>query len=331
MLRTAVIIPHFQRQPGLLAVAVRSALAQEDAGPVTVVVCDDGSPVPASTDLATLSAVERGCVLLIEQANAGAGAARNAALDAVPPGTEWIAFLDSDDRWSNQHLARSIAALREGHDLCFSDALREPEVRTHFQGAGFRPSEHAPIGALPGLYRFTGNFMTLNVTVSPVSISTVVMRASALGDLRFPCMAFEDLMYWFEAARRPIRVAFDATLQVHYGRGAITLTEGWKSQGALRNCLLYHRIFARVRREFALTDAQRVILDARMARNRHGFAMTALGLLRNGTVPAFRVVAGFLALDPWGCGAALRAAVTGPAWRLPARRSGTDEATRLHS
>jgi succinoglycan biosynthesis protein ExoW len=105
---TAVIIPYFQRAPGMLAAAVRSALAQESAGPITVVVCDDGSPVPADVDLVTLDAAERQRVVLIRQANAGAGPARNAALDAVPPDTEWIAFLYSDNG------SRPRAYLRQG-------------------------------------------------------------------------------------------------------------------------------------------------------------------------------------------------------------------------
>ena len=51
---TAVIVPFFQREAGVLTAAIRSALAQRDAGPITVVVCDDGSPVAAELDLALL-------------------------------------------------------------------------------------------------------------------------------------------------------------------------------------------------------------------------------------------------------------------------------------
>jgi succinoglycan biosynthesis protein ExoW len=295
---TAVVIPYFQREAGLLASAIRSALTQRDAGPVTVVVCDDGSPVPAAMDLAMLDLAERERVVLVRQANAGAGAARNAALDTVPPGTEWIAFLDSDDRWGPDHLARSVAALRAGHDLCFSDVRRDTEARTHFQGAAFRPDQHEPLDVLPGLYRFAGDFMAQNLAMSPVSISSVVMRADTLGDLRFPQMAVEDLMYWFEAARRGPRVAFDATLQVHYGSGDITLTESWKSPRELRNRLAYHRIFMRVWRGFALTPPQRAILRRRMAESRRAFCMGVLATLRDGRVPDWRVAAGFLALDP---------------------------------
>lgn len=177
--------------------------------------CDDGSPIPADAELAALAPEEREHVVLVRQANAGVGPARNAALDAMPPGTEWIAFLDSDDRWGPDHIARSLAALRAGHDLCFAHVQRNTEALTHFQNASFRPEQHEPIGALPGLYRFTGDLLAQNLTLSPVSIASVVMRADTLGDLRFPKMAFENLMYWFEAARR----------------GA---ARGWRSMGRCR-------------------------------------------------------------------------------------------------
>ncbi len=316
---TAVIVPFFQRKPGLLAAAIRSALAQEAAGPITIIVCDDASPIPADTELAMLAPEQREQVILIRQANAGAAAARNAALDAVPPGTEWIAFLDSDDRWEPGHIARAVAALRAGHDLCFSDALRAPQTTTHFQAASFESRHHEPVGSLPGLFRFIGDFLTLNITMSPVSISTVVMRVSTLGDLRFPQMAVEELMFWFEAARRPIRVAFDATLQVHYGRGDITIVDHWVSQPALKLCLLYHHVFMRVRREFNLTIVQRDILEARMARNRQDFAKVILGLLRHGRIPNASVVARFAKLDPWMARSLLDVTATEVIQHLPFR------------
>jgi len=300
---TAVIIPFFQRKPGLLAAAVRSVLAQEDAGAVTIVVCDDSSPSPAEVDLDMLDAGERDRVVLIGQANAGCGPARNAALDAMPADAEWIAFLDSDDRWSPWHLARSIAALREGYDFCFADVQRESEALTHFEYASFKPEQHEPIGALPGLYRFTGDFLTQNLAMSPVSVSSVVMRASTLGDLRFPPIVFEDLMTWFEIARRGVPVVFDGTLQVHYGHGNITRSDGWDSQGALKNRLLYHKVFMNVWRGFVLTPAQRAVLKQRIAQSRRLFGSVSLGLLRSGHIPAWRVVASFLALDPTAAGA----------------------------
>lgn len=295
---TAAVVPYYQWAPGRLVAAVRSVLAQQGVGPVTVVVCDDGSPSPASADLALLDDAERDRVVLVEQANAGAGAARNAALDAVPAGTAWIAFLDSDDQWYPHHLARAIEALEAGHDLCFSDARREHEVLTHYDATGFQPTQHAAVGRLPGLHRLGADFLTLNVGLSPVSISTVVMRASVLGDVRFQPIAVEDLMFWFDVGARRPRVAFDATLQVLYGRGGITVNTDWTSRAELRMSLMYQRVFARVMRTYGLSNEQRGILGRRMAWNRGLFCRIALAQLRNRAGPDGGLVRDFLRIDP---------------------------------
>lgn len=144
------------------------------------------------------------------------------------------------------------------------------------------------------------------------------MRAGTLGDLRFQPIPVEDLIYWFEVARRRPRIAFDGTLQVEYGRGNITVTDSWKSPAALRTCLMYHRIFMRVARGYALTAEQRDILRRRMARNRRLFGAVILGHLGDGRLPAWRVVADFLRLDPRIAGAVPAAAASALARRLAA-------------
>ena len=317
MSSTAVIIPYFQRERGKLAAAIRSVLNQENAGPITIVVCDDESPVPVDDELDLLATEERDRVILVRQKNAGPAAARNAAMDAMPTGINWIAFLDSDDRWSPDHIARSVAALQQGYDLCFADALREPEETTHFQNAGFVPSQHQPITTLQNLFALSEDFLTLNIRMSPVSISTVVMRADALGDLRFARMPFEDLMYWFEAARHGAKIAFDSSLQVHYSRGNITVTDHWISQASLRNTLCYHRIFMHVAREFSLTPEQRTILEQRIAANRLLFSRIALGFLYHAQWPNKRMIMDFLSLDPRGIRALLGTLATEMTRRLP--------------
>jgi len=317
---TAVIIPFFQYDAGVLSAAIRSALTQRDAGRITVVVCDDGSPVSAAAELAALTCGERERVILVRQANAGVGPARNAALDAMPPDTEWIAFLDSDDRWLPDHIARSVAALQEGYDFCFANVQRDTEALTHFQYASFDPRQHEPIGGLPGLYRFTGDFLTQNLTMAPVSVSSVVMRASTLGKLRFAPTMFEDLTFWFEVARRGARVAFDGTLQVQYGAGNITLTESWKSPRELLNRLAFQGVFMRVWRSFVLTPPQRIILRRRMAHNRRLFCTTLLALLHGGRAPGWDVVTGFVALDPLVVRTLAGTAIREVVQRLPLRR-----------
>src|SRR5471030_680109 len=67
--QVAVVIPYYQKRPGILGKAVRSALAQQGAGPSVVMVVDDASPVPARAELADLMAQQPGRIVLLEQAN----------------------------------------------------------------------------------------------------------------------------------------------------------------------------------------------------------------------------------------------------------------------
>jgi len=80
--RVGVVIPFFQRQPGLLLTALASISAQsvlaEGRCLIQVAIVDDSSPLPAATELSGYVA-PAGVELIVKlQANGGAGAARNA-------------------------------------------------------------------------------------------------------------------------------------------------------------------------------------------------------------------------------------------------------------
>ena len=92
-----VIIPYYQRTPGILAKALASIAAQQDSPlPVHVIVVDDASPVPAAAEIADIEGPPY-TLQVIVQPNGGPGAARNTGLDNAPKETKYIAFLDSDD------------------------------------------------------------------------------------------------------------------------------------------------------------------------------------------------------------------------------------------
>ncbi len=98
-----VIIPAWNAERWI-AEAIDSALAQRQR-PLDVLVIDDGS-----TD-ATASVAGRygDPVRVVQQANAGIGAARNRGVELARG--EWIAFLDADDRLTSDSLDARLGAL----------------------------------------------------------------------------------------------------------------------------------------------------------------------------------------------------------------------------
>jgi glycosyltransferase involved in cell wall biosynthesis len=105
----SVVIPTFNRAQQL-ALAIRSALDQTDVA-VEVVVADDGS----TDDTAAVVAQMGGNVRRVYQRNAGVSAARNLGLRHVRG--EFVAFLDSDDRWVPWKAAAQVAVLRARPDV----------------------------------------------------------------------------------------------------------------------------------------------------------------------------------------------------------------------
>jgi glycosyltransferase involved in cell wall biosynthesis len=101
--RIAVIIPVFNRER-TIGRAIESVLTQASP-PAEVLVVDDGS----SDGTADVIAGYGGRVRYLHQSNEGASAARNhgVARAAAP----WVAFLDSDDRWLDDHLGRMAEAI----------------------------------------------------------------------------------------------------------------------------------------------------------------------------------------------------------------------------
>ena len=297
----SVVIPYYQREPGHLVRAIRSVLCQREVGSPSIIVVDDGSPLPASVELAALSTADRRAVAVLRQPNRGPGAARNAGLDLVPAATEWIAFLDSDDAWQERHLARGLKALEQGYDFFFSDLRRDGDPDTHFGLTGFDPSSHRPLPAAPLLFAYVGDFFTANLNASPVGTSTVIIRKAVLGAVRFPPIREtqgEDLMFWLEAARVTTRVVFDGTVQVRYGRGNMTNSESWKSAKALRNAIAYGAYISNLTGRFRLDDAQAALVGRMRRDNRQAVARIVLAMLRERRHPEAALLGPYLRRHP---------------------------------
>lgn len=99
----SVVIPVYNRER-TIGRSIESVLAQRRP-PAEIVVVDDGSTDGTADAVASY----RRHVRYVSQPNGGASAARNRGVaDARSP---WVAFLDSDDHWLDDHLARMSDAL----------------------------------------------------------------------------------------------------------------------------------------------------------------------------------------------------------------------------
>jgi glycosyltransferase involved in cell wall biosynthesis len=100
-----VVIPTRNRL-ALLRTTLLTALHQEGVD-VRVVVVDDASEDGTGPWLAALDSPR--VTVLRHEARKGVSAARNAGLEQVE--TPWVAFLDDDDVWAPDHLARLLRAV----------------------------------------------------------------------------------------------------------------------------------------------------------------------------------------------------------------------------
>ena len=177
----AVIIPYYQRQEGILRKAVVSALAQRGEHRLTIIIVDDASPVPARGELAELLASEPERIVIIERPNAGPAAARNTGLRALPTGTDFVAFLDSDDEWIPEHLERALTALGQGNDFYFSDHYQLNQTVSAFRRAGrIDPAQHPALAGADELYAYRGDMFDQILSGNIIGTSTVVYRLSLI-------------------------------------------------------------------------------------------------------------------------------------------------------
>ncbi|MFA7412984.1 MAG: glycosyltransferase family 2 protein [Rhizobium sp.] len=118
MAKLTVIIPYYQKEPGILRRALTSVFAQTFPD-FDVIVIDDQSPHSVSEELAPLPEEQADRITVIRQPNAGPGGARNTGLDVVKPETEFVAFLDSDDVWTPDHLANAYRGMTRFGAECY--------------------------------------------------------------------------------------------------------------------------------------------------------------------------------------------------------------------
>jgi succinoglycan biosynthesis protein ExoW len=298
-----VVIPYYQEEIGVLQRALRSVSAQRDCPlPVHVLVIDDSSPVPAEQEMLALGDVGVS-VECIHRPNGGPGAARNTGLDNAPEQTRYVAFLDSDDEWSPDHLARAVAALRSGYDFYFADHLQLGAEVGAFRRAGrISPEKHPEIADIEGLHGYQGDMFDQILRGNVIGTSTVVFDYARFGRHRFKVEftnAGEDYLFWIDLVLDGAQCAFSALTEAVYGRGVnVYAGSGWGNE---RHLLRVHneiKFKKLLRRAYPLNESQRRSVDESLTALRRAFASDVLRRIRHRHSLPLNLLSAHLALDP---------------------------------
>jgi succinoglycan biosynthesis protein ExoW len=225
--RLAVIIPFFQRKPGILARALGSVGQQKipDGWLVEVIVVDDRSPCPVEGEIGNLTFDGPLRLKVIRQEHRGVAAARNRALDEADKDTALIAFLDSDDIWPATHLERMIGAMAVDYDFCFTDSRRIGHYESYLrQYASETGGYIAALAEKKNGFSVIApeKFLGLMIKEFPAQASTVVYKRRIAPHLRFDTRlkaAGEDLLFLCGLVSRAGSVAFDQLNCVECGVG----------------------------------------------------------------------------------------------------------------
>jgi succinoglycan biosynthesis protein ExoW len=299
----AAVIPFYQKRAGILPDVVRSALTQRDVPPFPIIVVDDASPIPARQELAELCVQWPGRIRIIEQQNAGPGAARNKGLDHVPAGTRYVAFLDSDDIWMDNHLSRAIFALEKGYDFYFSDFY----FPTYKQESAFnrakriRPSDHKAIPGIENLFEYGHDLFNQVLTGNVIGTPTVVYRYEAFPAVRFREEFFngQDYLFWLDFSLLSRRIVFSSLAECDCGVGLnIYSGAGWGSERSLDRSHNEIKLWRFVERVYPLTAEQRKYNEQRLQRLRRGFVEDVLHRIRRGRLRSLSILGKHVKVDP---------------------------------
>ena len=303
--KITIIIPYYQKEKGILCKALISALNQNSLAKLEIIVIDDGSPIPAENECATFTEQQKGQIKIIKQQNKGPAAARNKGLDSVTVDTDYVAFLDSDDEWTSDHLNNAITALGVGNDFYFSDFYQLGQTVTAFNRAKrINIAEHPLLFAdNPILHQYIGDMQEQIVTGNIIGTPTVVYRYQHNPHLRFREDLFragEDYLFWLGlSATKNTRIAFSSTAETICGKG-VNIYSGTEFGTPEYLDLVYYETRYRktILKEFSLSHTAKRKIEEKLDEQKQKFLRGILHALRRGRFIDISLFFKYLVLTP---------------------------------
>jgi len=300
--KIAVIIPFYQRTPGILAKTIRAVLDQTGVDHFQIIVVDDSSPIPARQELAEFLPMENGRIVIIEQPNKGAAGARNTGLDSLPADTEIVALVDSDDVWTTDHLSNAVYAISQGFDFYFSDFYQLGQTVTAFNRAGrINVAEHPLLPSSEHIREYAGDMLSQIIHGNILGTSVTVYAYSKMPDLRFRenfRHTGEEYLFWSDLALRSGKIAFSDRPECRYDVGVNIYSEPVWGQEKFLTILIdevkYRKILLA---EFPLNDAQKQFLNQRIQALRSDFVAGLLHRLLNNRQLDWAILKQYLQVD----------------------------------
>ncbi len=243
-MKVAVVIPFFQRTPGLLATAVQSVAAQQVPAYVNfdIIIVDDGSPISAASE--ALGNLPVNCSLrIILRPNGGVAAARNTGLDAAARDTNYVAFLDSDDSWAPGHINNAINNLQHKADFYFDNNLCDLDV-DNFSYHSYMKQMHPEIDSDTPAVRRIGREEAFNAMLTDFipHTSQVVYNFVRHHSLRFDSdqkWSSEDYLFFLALAFGSRTTVYSTAIMGYRGHGVSIYREtlSWDSPNGLNRIL----------------------------------------------------------------------------------------------
>ncbi len=245
--RVSVVIPAYNSAE-TIADAIDSVLAQK-LREYEIIVVNDGSPDTDKFERAMGSRVQE--VVYIRQHNAGAGIARNVAIEHSR--AELIAFLDADDMWLPDFLTSQIIFLeRQNFDMVYCDAvlfgMKSPYRQTFMDTA---PST--------GTCDFNAilDFRCNVITSGTVARKKAIVDAGMFETER---VRAHDFHLWLRMAKNGAKIGCQQKVLAKY-----RVSTSGLSGDSLSRVERERDAFERVRRTIELDDTQQRIVDHRIA------------------------------------------------------------------